>query len=116
MFGCQLSNLKKGNKFPDRAKMPQRENGKARDICAKAFGVSGRYIQAAKKIIKEYPEIAEQIRNGKKTLQQAINELRKNEPTKQKDNKTILLKAINLTFKKFKIDELENILKYIETI
>jgi hypothetical protein len=108
----KLSNLKKGDKFPDRAKLRQRENGKAVDLCGKSFNVSGRYIQTAKKIIKNYPQIAEQIRLGKRNITQNIF----NNDEHREDDKTKILKSIYSTLKQLNIDKLERIMKYIQKI
>jgi hypothetical protein len=51
----KLSTLKKGNVSPDREFMPDQEKGRSRDIVAKQFGVSGRYIQTAKSIAEKLP-------------------------------------------------------------
>ena len=64
----KLSTLKKGIKKPDVAKIPEQEKGRARDIVAKLFGVSARYVQTAKSINERSPEVADQIRNGDLTI------------------------------------------------
>jgi UTP-glucose-1-phosphate uridylyltransferase len=66
----KLSTLKKGNNSPDRELMPEQEKGRSRDIVAKQFGVSGRYIQTAKSIAEKLPELADQIRKGEMTITQ----------------------------------------------
>ena len=73
----KLSTLKKGNSTPDRELIPDRENGRSRDIVAKQFGVSGRYIQTAKSIAEKLPELADQIRKGKLTITQGKVQLKR---------------------------------------
>jgi hypothetical protein len=55
---------------PVRELMPEQEKGRSRDIVAKQFGVSGRYIQMAKSIAEKLPELADQIRKGEATITQ----------------------------------------------
>ena len=85
--------------------------GKSRDMAAKTFGVSGRLIQTAKKIIREHPEIAEEIRSGKRSITQSIF----NNDEHHEDDKTKILKSIHQTLKELNLDELERIMKYIES-
>jgi 16S rRNA G966 N2-methylase RsmD len=61
------------------AKMPQVFHGKSRDIAAKVFGVSGRYVGYAKKINEKDPNLAQEIRDGKKSIAEAVNQIKKNE-------------------------------------
>lgn len=56
-------------------KIPQIEQGKARDKVAEALGVNPRYIQDAKKIKEESPETFEKLKSGETTLQQAKKDL-----------------------------------------
>jgi DNA modification methylase len=75
----KLSTLKKGN-GPVRALMPGQENiGRAREIVAKLFGVSARYVQYGKSINERLPELAEQIRQGSLTINQGKAYLRRKE-------------------------------------
>lgn len=48
---------------------------KARDKAAKAAGVNPRYVQDAKKLADESPELAEKVRTGELSLQQAKRDL-----------------------------------------
>jgi hypothetical protein len=66
----KLSTLKKGINTPVGELVPHREKGRSRDIVAKQFGVSGRYIQTAKTIAEKLPELADQIRKGEATITQ----------------------------------------------
>lgn len=50
------------------AKMPQAGKGKARDAAGALVGVSGRYVQEAKRIQKLAPDLAEDIRAGKTNI------------------------------------------------
>jgi hypothetical protein len=61
------------------AKMPQVFYGKARDVAAKIFGVSGRYVQYGKAINEKDPNLAKEIRDGKKSITEAINQINRAE-------------------------------------
>lgn len=52
-------------------KIPQIEQGKARDKAAKAAGVNPRYVQDAKKIKEDAPEVFEQMKANEISLQDA---------------------------------------------
>ena len=52
------------------AKLPQAENGKAREKAAEAVGVSPRYVSDAKKLRDEQPEEFAAVKAGEKTLAQ----------------------------------------------
>lgn len=56
--------------------IPQCESGKARDKAAEKVGASPSYIQQAKKIHAEAPELAEAVKDGTKTLTQAVREVK----------------------------------------
>jgi ParB-like nuclease family protein len=58
------------------------EKGKARDAAAKAMGVSGSSVQAAKKLKKEDPEKAEAVRKGKAKLHSGKKSGKKSDPKK----------------------------------
>jgi SAM-dependent methyltransferase len=75
----KLSTLKKGNKKSDRALIPHRENGRSRDAVAMLFGVSGRYVQYGKQINEKDPNLAQEIRDGKKSITEALNQINKAE-------------------------------------
>ena len=59
--------------------MPRSEFGKSRDIIGKVFNVGGRYISYAKKIKRKSPELAQMVRDGKITLIEAMNKIKKGE-------------------------------------
>jgi DNA modification methylase len=61
------------------AKIPEQEKGRARDIVAKHFGVSGRYVQTAKSICEKLPDVADQIRKGNLTITQGKVQLKRQE-------------------------------------
>jgi protein gp37 len=48
---------------------------KARDEAGKAAGVNGKYVDAATKIEKASPEVANQVLNGKMTLQEGLKQV-----------------------------------------
>lgn len=72
----QKATLKQGAARPVKAILPEREKRQARDDAAAAVGVSPRYVQDAKKLAKEAPEKAEEVRAGKVTLSRALKTLR----------------------------------------
>jgi cell pole-organizing protein PopZ len=59
------------------AKMPPIEKAKAREEAAKSVGVGERYVQDAKKVKTEAPEVFERLKAGKITLQDAKREVKK---------------------------------------
>ncbi len=60
--------------------MPQSSDaGRAREKAAESVGVSGRYVQDAKKIAEKAPELVEQIQAGSMTITEAIKEIKKEE-------------------------------------
>lgn len=61
------------------------EVGKSRDKAGEIIGVSGRYVQDAKKIKKESPELFEEVKSGKKTIKEANNVLYHKKETIRKD-------------------------------
>jgi N6-adenosine-specific RNA methylase IME4 len=71
----QVASLKRGEKSPVRALMPQRES-RARDDAAAVHRVSPRYVQDAKRIQAEAPEKVERIRAGTLTITQAVREIK----------------------------------------
>jgi len=77
----KISTLKKGKKFSDRALVPHRENGngRSREMVAKLFNVSGRYVQYGKAIQETMPYVADQIRNGNLTITQGKIKLKRQE-------------------------------------
>mgnify|MGYP000598567679 CR=1 FL=1 len=92
----KLSALKSGNNAPDWALIPERERGRARDAAASVFGVSGRYVGYAKQISSTDPDLAQEIRDGKKTITEAIKIIKRNEdrPTPRNGKKNINFQMI----------------------
>lgn len=54
------------------ARLPEPLKGEAREQAAAAVGVSPRYVQDAKRIANQRPDLAQEVRAGTKTLPQAI--------------------------------------------
>jgi len=50
--------------------------GKARDKAAAAVGASPSYVQQAKKVQAEAPQLADEVKAGTKTLTQAVREVK----------------------------------------
>jgi len=59
------------------AKMPQQTPSRAREEAAKSVGVGDRYVQDAKKVKTEAPEVFERLKAGKITMQDAKREVAK---------------------------------------
>ena len=59
--------------------MPDLNLGRSRDIAAQSFGVSGRYVGYAKQINATDPDLAQEIRDGKKTITEAIKIIKRDE-------------------------------------
>lgn len=81
------TDLKKNNIVVD---LPQSSKGKARDMAAKAVGVSGSSISKAKKIFKEDPETFEKLKNGNISLNEA-------EKTVKEKYKQVVKRTFNKT-------------------
>jgi len=71
----RLATLKQGARYPDKEIVPEREHGQARDQAAAMFQTNPRYVQDAKRIRQEAPDLADDIRRGDKTIPQAKREL-----------------------------------------
>jgi peptidoglycan/xylan/chitin deacetylase (PgdA/CDA1 family) len=65
---------KKGREF-----LPHLNLGRSRDLAAQTFGVSGRYVGYAKQINATDPDLAQEIRDGKKTITEAIKIIKRDE-------------------------------------
>lgn len=81
----QVAHLRSGTEIPVSAKLRERENGGKSSVqAAAAVSVSPRYVEEAKAIAEEAPEVFEQVRAGTATLQEAKREVkrRKRPPSK----------------------------------
>jgi len=58
-------------KVPARLPEPFQERAEAREVAAKLLNVGSRYVQDAKKLAAEAPELAERVRAGELTIPQA---------------------------------------------
>jgi N6-adenosine-specific RNA methylase IME4 len=63
--------ISRGRGIKGAAKLPQVKRGRARDDAAQLVKVSPRYVQDAKKIAANAPDLAVQVRNGVLTLPEA---------------------------------------------
>ena len=79
--------LSKGRGKKGVAKMPQDFYGKSRDVAAQTFGVSGRYVGYAKQINAKDPDLAQDIRDGKKTITEALQQIKRDEGISTKQNR-----------------------------
>ena len=66
----QVATLKQ-NQATDRAILPEREKGQARDQAAEMGDASPRYIQDAKQIAKDAPEILDHVQHGTRRIPHA---------------------------------------------
>lgn len=67
--------------------IPQ-DTGKARDKAAAAVGVNPRYVDQAEYVIKNAPEVAEQVKAGEVSLPQALKTIRRTNPLPRKERGT----------------------------
>ena len=67
----QLATPKQGDRIPDRQKIAQREFGKAAKHAATVTNTNRKYIYDFKRINEEAPELADKIRSGETTIQEA---------------------------------------------
>lgn len=63
----------------NKEKIPDSSKGQARDKAGKSLGVSGRYVEQAKKIKAKAPKIFEEVKSGKKNITQAKQEVQRQE-------------------------------------
>jgi hypothetical protein len=59
--------------------LPHLNLGRSRDLAAQTFGVSGRYVGYAKQINATDPDLAQEIRDGKKTITEALKIIKRDE-------------------------------------
>jgi hypothetical protein len=71
---------KKGREF-----LPHLNLGRSRDLAAQTFGVSGRYVGYAKQINATDPDLAQEIRDGKKTITEALKIIREMKKAQHKE-------------------------------
>jgi len=71
--------------------MPPSDKGKARDKAAADFKTSPRYVQDAKKIKEDAPELFDEIKSGGKTVTQAKREIKERKrEAKREQNREII--------------------------
>lgn len=85
-------------KHPGKNARKSEPDHRARDDAAKAFSVSPRYVSDAKLIKKESPQLAKQVWEGKKTIPQAIREIRPKQKTELDTKASGWLKAFHDLF------------------
>jgi hypothetical protein len=71
--------LSQGRGKKGRAILPHLNLGRSRDLAAQTFGVSGRYVGYAKQINATDPDLAQEIRDGKKTITEALKIIKRDE-------------------------------------
>lgn len=71
----KLARARQGHRSDIVANLPQSDKGKARDQAAAAVGVSGRTVQDAELIKHAAPDVFDEIKKGKKTVNQAKKEV-----------------------------------------
>lgn len=75
----QTATLKRGTETPVTERIPERDNGEAREHAAAAVKVNPRYVSDAKRIAEKAPELVEPMRRGEVTLQQAKRKVKEAE-------------------------------------
>jgi len=90
-YEAQLAKTRQAAKGPVVALMPEVEKGRARDKAAAAVGTSPRYVQDAKKIEAEAPELADEVRAGTKTLTQAVREVKEQKREERREENRQLI-------------------------
>jgi N6-adenosine-specific RNA methylase IME4 len=91
-------------KAPDPMEIIPQGYGKSRDWAAAAVGVNPRYVQDAKKIQAVAPELAIEIKSGKKNIPQAMRELKEAAREQRRDENRELIEqapSVALTTAKF---------------
>jgi hypothetical protein len=95
------------------AKIPRVNFGRSRELAAQTFNVSGRYIIGyGKQISSEAPHLAQKIRDGKKTITEALKIIKRDEEGSKPRNrkkKFDFLNNIGLVNDDFFIWSLHNI-------
>jgi ParB-like chromosome segregation protein Spo0J len=77
------------------------QHQRARDDAAKVVGVSPRVVQRAKRVLKEDPEAAQKVKDGKMSVEAADRKLRVKQPNEQRaTSKTRAQRAKELQFQR----------------
>lgn len=89
--------LSGGDRKSDSANLrePIADSGKASEKAAKLTGASPRYVEEAKKLQDENPELFEQVNSGKKTIHEAVKEIKRDERQKKRSD-LIIPENINI--------------------
>lgn len=74
--------------------IPQSEMGRAAEKAADAVGVSAKYVKDAKRLEQEAPALAAECKTGKKTITQAMREVKEAAREQRRDeNRALIAKA-----------------------
>ncbi len=71
--------------------MPPSDAGKAREKAASQVGISPRYVQDAKRLEQEAPALAAECKTGKKTITQAMREVKEAAREQRRDDNRVLI-------------------------
>ena len=87
-----------------REKFPEDTTGRSRDRAGNVYGVSGRYVTSAEKLVDNATELAEAVRQGQMSLNQAVIEYNReegetSEPSRL-DNSRTAFKRLKSVFSK----------------
>lgn len=106
----QLSNLKQGETLPDTTKVSEREKGESRQKASKAFHVGTTFISQAKKLKELRPELFEEVKQGKKKLNEVMSKVNKEDKIEKlkEEVKEVKSESINL-FHGDCLKELDNV-------
>lgn len=101
---AEIAKARQGARTDIVALMPECSGERARDKAAAAVGVSPRYVQDAKKIEAQAPELAAEVKAGKKTITQAVREVKEAAREQRRDENRELIQqapSVALTSAKF---------------
>jgi N6-adenosine-specific RNA methylase IME4 len=92
-YEAKQAKLRQGARTDIKEFLPECFGQQARDKAASAVGVSPRYVQDAKKIEKNAPHLAAEVRAGKKTIQQANREVKEQEREQRREENRKLIET-----------------------
>lgn len=77
---AQLAKVRQGTRTDIVERIPQGDEGKARDKAAAAVDVNPRYVSDAKRIRDERPDLAKKVAAGEMNIPQAKRQIRRDNP------------------------------------
>ena len=83
--------LRRGEEIPVSQRIDAREKGRAADKAATLFNTNRDYITVGKKLVTDHPDLAEEVRAGETTINQAKREVRKRTRQKRREENSALV-------------------------